>query len=108
MSKTVTYRRLVMPKDLNAANRLFGGTMMAWMDEAAALYVMCQTNSCNIVTRKVSEIEFTKPVSQGDFLSFEAEITNIGRTSLTVKITAYRKYIGPIPSSSQRRNGDVS
>jgi acyl-CoA hydrolase len=93
----VTYRALVMPKHLNAANRLFGGQMMAWMDEAAALFVMCKTNSTDIVTAKVSEVVFNKPVVQGDFLSFKAHIEKVGRTSLTIKITAIKRTIGELP-----------
>ena len=37
-----SYRKLVKPEDLNAANSLFGGTLMAWIDEACVLYAMCQ------------------------------------------------------------------
>lgn len=91
---TVTARHLVMPKDLNPANRLFGGQMMAWLDEAAALYVMCQTGSQNIVTAKVSEVSFDKPVIQGDFLVFYADLVKVGTSSLTVRVTVFKKEFG--------------
>ena len=91
MESITTFRKLVMPKDLNPANRLFGGQMMAWIDEAAALFVLCQTGNSNVVTLKVSEVLFKHPVKQGDFLSFEARITERGRTSLTVRIEVFRK-----------------
>lgn len=94
MNGTVTYRRLVMPKDLNAANRLFGGQMMAWIDEAAAMYAMCVTQSKNIVTKKISEITFDYPVCQGDFLVFSGYTIATGRTSITVQINVLRKDIG--------------
>ena len=42
------YTKLIMPKDLNAANRLFGGQLMAWFDEAAALYVMSIAKTHNV------------------------------------------------------------
>lgn len=92
----VTFRKLVMPKDLNPANRLFGGQMMAWIDEAAALYAMCQSNTTNIVTANISEINFRKPVFSGDFLVFEAETTSIGKSSFNVRINVEKKVIsGP-------------
>lgn len=85
-----SYRVLVMPKHLNAANRLFGGQMMAWIDEAAALFVICQTGSQHIVTAKVSEVVFNHPVSQGDFLSFHTVVSKVGRTSLTIWVTVHK------------------
>ena len=87
----VTYRKLVMPGDLNPANTLFGGKMMAWIDEAAALYAMCQMESRNIVTKKITEIDFQQPVHSGDFLEFNASIVKIGRTSLTIGINVTKK-----------------
>ena len=80
-----------MPKDLNPANRLFGGQMMAWIDEAAAMYAMCQSRSHHIVTAKVSEVNFVHPVIQGDFLEFEAELGRIGTSSFVVGITVHKK-----------------
>ena len=90
-SRVVTFRKLVMPKDLNPANRLFGGTMVSWIDESAALYVMCQAKTQNLVTLKFSEILFKKAVKQGDFLTFEAETLKIGKSSLTVNIEVFSK-----------------
>lgn len=77
--------RLVMPKDLNPANRLFGGTMLAWIDESAAMFVFTELKSKNVVTAKISEVTFNKPVLQGDILVFRNSIKTVGRTSVTVK-----------------------
>lgn len=30
------YRKIAMPGDMNPGGSLFGGTMMSWLDEAAA------------------------------------------------------------------------
>ena len=93
MDPVLTYRRLVMPGDLNAANSLFGGQIMKWADEAAAMYAMCQLQDQRVVTLKVSEILFKEPVKQGDFLEFWAKTAKVGRTSLTVHLEVYRKEI---------------
>lgn len=93
MNKIITSRHLVMPKDLNPANRLFGGQMMAWIDEAAAMYAMCQARTQYLVTAKVSEVNFTEPVEQGDFLTFEAEMIKVGTKSFTVCVTVKKKYV---------------
>lgn len=90
MTTITTFRKLVKPKDLNPANRLFGGQMMAWLDEAAALFVMCKTGSSNIVTLKVSEVLFEEPVRSGDFLSFDAFVEAKGRTSITIGLQVWK------------------
>lgn len=91
--KHLTDRALVRPEDLNPAHRLFGGRMMEWLDSAAAMYAMCQLRTRRIVTLKVSEILFKKPVESGDFLEFYAETHSVGKTSFTVKITVVNKDI---------------
>lgn len=88
-----TYRKLVMPEDMNPAGRLFGGRIMQWADEAAALYVMCQLKSRHCVTLKVSDILFKEPVENGDFLVFKASTAKIGNTSITVALEVYKKDI---------------
>lgn len=89
----LTYRRLVMPGDLNPANRLFGGEIMKWADEAAAMYAMCQLQTKQMVTLKVSEILFKEPVKQGDLLEFWASTARAGNSSFTVALKVVRKEI---------------
>lgn len=95
-TEVLTYRKLVMPSDMNPANKLFGGRMMFWLDEAAALYASCQLDSHNIVTVKVSEVVFKEPVHCGDFLEFYAHIEDCGRTSLTVGLRVTTKQLSDI------------
>ncbi|MEY2986848.1 MAG: hypothetical protein RJB13_369, partial [Pseudomonadota bacterium] len=60
--------RLIMPSDLNAANRLFGGRLLEWVDEIASLFCMTQLCRKQIVTKKISEVIFNEPADQGDVL----------------------------------------
>ncbi|MFQ5792926.1 MAG: hotdog domain-containing protein, partial [Acidobacteriota bacterium] len=46
-------RHIVSIKDLGGADRLFGGTMLAWLDEAGASYAMTQARAAHIVTRHI-------------------------------------------------------
>lgn len=89
-----TYRRLVRYSDLNHGGNLFGGSMMQWADEAAALYAICQFGTPSAVTVKASEIVFKEPVNNGDFLVFLAHTADIGTTSITVGIEVIKKGIG--------------
>lgn len=90
----MTYRKLVMPEDENPAKRLFGGRLMQWADEAAALYAMCQMRTKSIVTLKISEILFKNPAQCGDILEFWTQTKRVGKTSLTVECVVTRKQIG--------------
>lgn len=89
--ETLSYRRLVMPGDMNPFNRLFGGTLVAWADEAIALYVICQLRSRRVTTVAISEVVYKKPVFSGDFLEFWCGITKVGTTSVTVSCQIRRK-----------------
>ena len=91
----MTYRKLVMPGDENPAKRLFGGRLMQWADEAAALFAMCQMRTKSVVTLKISEVLFKNPALSGDILEFWTRNKKVGRTSLTVECVVMRKHIGP-------------
>lgn len=93
MQDILTYRRLVKFEDLNQTGRLFGGRLMEWIDEAAAMYAMCQLQTKKIVTLKVSELIFKEPIDNGDILEFFASTKHIGRTSFTVAMEVRKKAI---------------
>ena len=51
-------RKWVKPEDLNPNSTLFGGRLLAWIDEEIALYAIIQLESPRIVTKHMSEINF--------------------------------------------------
>ena len=78
-------RRAVKPGDLNPAYRLFGGTLLAWIDEEAGIYASCKMGPGELlVTKFVSEINFVSSAACGDILEFGLETVSVGKTSLTV------------------------
>jgi len=84
-------RRLVRPNDLNMSDRLFGGQLLSWIDEEAAIYAICQMKHDNVVTKYMSEIDFKLPAQKGDILEFGLEVIDRGRTSLSVKCEVRHK-----------------
>jgi len=84
-------RKLVKPGDLNARNTLFGGRLMAWIDEECAIYSGCQMGTSTIVTKYISELDFKAPAYQGDVIEIGVETIDVGRTSLTVRCVARDK-----------------
>ena len=77
-------RKLVSPPDLNPKGTLFGGQLLKWIDEEAAIYAMCQLDSKNVVTKYMSEINFVNPAHNGDIIEIGAKVTAFGRTSMTM------------------------
>ena len=78
-------RKIVKPQDLNAHGTLFGGTVLSWVDEEAAIFVLCQLGKGNIVTKYMSEINFVSSAKLGDVIEIGMELVKFGRTSITVK-----------------------
>jgi acyl-CoA thioesterase YciA len=78
-------RKLVSPPDLNPANTLFGGQLLKWIDEEAAIYAMCQLDDNHIVTKYMSEIDFISPAFNNDIIEIGCETVKVGRSSITIK-----------------------
>ena len=67
-------RKWVKPEDLNPNGTLFGGRLLAWIDEEAALYTVVQLNNSKIVTKYISEINFNSKALKGDIGSEERRV----------------------------------
>jgi acyl-CoA thioesterase YciA len=77
-----------MTKDIGTNGNLFGGNMMAWMDEASAIFAMKVTGEKDVVSLRFAEIIFKHPVKQDDIVDFYADNVRKGRTSVTFDIIA--------------------
>ncbi|MCK7557811.1 acyl-CoA thioesterase [Chitinophaga sedimenti] len=77
-------RKWVKPQDLNAHGTLFGGSLLAWIDEEAAIYTIIQLGTNSVVTKYMSEINFINSARQGDIVELGIKATHFGRTSLTL------------------------
>lgn len=85
-------RKLIKPNELNAHGTLFGGSLLAWIDEEAAIYVTCQLGKGNIVTKFMSEIDFVSSAKLGDIVEIGMETVNFGKSSITVKCEVRQKF----------------
>lgn len=79
-------RHLVKYSDLNSTHNLFGGTMMSWMDEGAALFASSIIGSNLVVTRYISPIEFQAPCPLGNLVNLYCAVSKTGITSLGVSV----------------------
>jgi acyl-CoA thioesterase YciA len=78
-------RKWVKPEDLNANGTLFGGSLLRWIDEEAAIYAIVQLGNQRAVTKYMSEINFVSSAEQGDMIEMGLTATEFGRTSLTMR-----------------------
>ncbi len=84
-------RKWVKPEDLNPNNSLFGGRLLQWIDEEAALYAIIQLENKRIVTKFISEIDFITAPRQGDIIEIGILVTEFGRTSISLKCEVRNK-----------------
>lgn len=94
-----SYRRIVMYEDLNSAGTIFGGQLVAWIDEGSAIFASCQMNARRIVTKKISELIFNQPAKLGDMLEIWCKNAKKGRSSLTISVLVTRRSFADDPSS---------
>jgi len=78
-------RKWVKPEDLNANGTLFGGKLLAWIDEESALYSIVQLENPKVVTKFMSEINFMSAAKQGDIVEIGLEVSKFGKSSLVLK-----------------------
>ena len=85
-------RKWIMPEDLNPNGSLFGGRLLSWIDEEAAIFAMCQLGQeKHLVTRFISEISFVASAQQGDIIEMGMEVTAYGSSSITLKAEVRNK-----------------
>ncbi len=77
-------RKWVKPEDLNPNSTLFGGRLLAWIDEELALYSIIQLENPKIVTKHMSEINFRSSAKQGDIVEIGIDVVKFGHTSITL------------------------
>lgn len=84
-------RKWVKPEDLNPNATLFGGRLMQWIDEEAALYAIVQLENQKVVTKFMSEINFVAAAKKGDIIEIGIEVVKFGGSSLTLKCEVRNK-----------------
>ena len=95
MAETVTLptampvlRVVPMPADANFHGDIFGGWIMSHVDVAGAIPASRRARG-RVATVAVNSFVFKEPVLIGDVVSFFANITRVGRTSITVDVEVY-------------------
>ena len=69
---------------------LFGGTMLSWLDEAGAIFACQACDTPRMVTKKISEVVFNKPVRPGQIIKIYGKVQRVGNRSITINLEARR------------------
>lgn len=81
-------RTLAMPADANPQGDIFGGWVVSQMDVAGGITAI-QRCGGRAVTVSIDGMSFHLPVHIGDVLAVYADITAIGRSSMTIHVEAW-------------------
>jgi acyl-CoA thioesterase YciA len=86
--RVVMFPRHTNSNVVNGKAQVFGAEVMALMDIAAgaAARTLCRSN---VVTITFEKIIFKQPVFVGDLVECHAQVTAIGKSSLTIKIVVH-------------------
>ncbi len=84
-------RKWIKPQDLNPNRTLFGGRLLEWIDEEAALYTIIQLENQRSVTKFISEIDFKSSAREGDIIEIGMDVVKFGTASLTLRCEVRNK-----------------
>lgn len=73
----------VLPPDTNPNGTLFGGKLMAYIDDVAAIAATRHSRSI-VVTASTDSVDFLNTIFVGNSVCLEAYVTYTGRTSMEV------------------------
>src|SRR5262245_22810802 len=89
---------VMMPRDTNPQGTIFGGVILSYIDQAAAIGARHEIQKARkertlpgvalpaLVTVALNKVEFHRPVLVGDVVSFWTKLIRIGRTSITMHV----------------------
>lgn len=82
--------------EIGVHNNMFGGKMLSLIDQAAAVYAAQICDTQRIVTIKIDELVFKKPVKVGNILKIYAEVKEFGTTSVSLylEVRKHNVYTG--------------
>lgn len=81
----VVMTQLVLPSHTNSLGSIFGGTVMSWIDIAAAIAAQRHSGK-EVVTASMDQLSFIAPVYKGWVVNLVASVNFVSRTSMEVGV----------------------
>ncbi|MFK8037591.1 MAG: acyl-CoA thioesterase [Crocinitomicaceae bacterium] len=83
--------KMCMTRDIGVHGNLFGGSLISWLDEVAATWSCDLCRNPNMVTVKIDEMIFERPVKVGNQVSIYGKVKAVGKSSITLYMEARTK-----------------
>jgi acyl-CoA thioesterase YciA len=82
--------------DIGVHSNMFGGHIMSLIDDAAAAYACQICDTLRVVTIKIDELVFKKPIKVGNIVKIYGEVKEFGNTSVTlyIEVRKHNVYTG--------------
>ena len=84
-SSEVIMTQLVLPTHTNSLDTVFGGTVMSWIDIAAAIAAQRHSNS-EVVTASIDQLNFVAPIRKGWVVNLMASVNFVSKTSMEIGV----------------------
>ena len=84
--------KAVLPSTTNHYDTLFGGTLVAWMDEVAFI-TATRYGRCPFVTVSIDRTDFKHPIGAGTIVELVGSVERVGRTSLQIRVDVFREHM---------------
>lgn len=79
---------LLRYEDMNGTGRLFGGKLMAWIDEVSG--IVCKRHTgIQVTTASIDNLQFKEPAFLNDMVIVIGRVTYVGNKSLEVRVDSY-------------------
>lgn len=85
LASEVIMTQLVLPTHTNALDTVFGGTVMSWIDIAAAIAAQRHAQR-DVVTASIDELHFLAPIYRGWVVNLKAAVNYVSRSSMEVGV----------------------
>src|SRR5262245_26038031 len=87
----VAIQVVMMPRDTNPQGTIFGGVLLSYIDQAAAIGARREIIKAGgpppmLVSVAMNAVVFKAPVFVGDVVRFLTRVVKIGRTSITMHV----------------------
>jgi acyl-CoA hydrolase len=80
--------KVVLPHETNTLGKLFGGALLAWLDEIAAVSAHRHSRRV-VVTAAINNVSFGEPIDLGAILTMESKVTRAYTSSMEVMIDVF-------------------
>lgn len=79
---------LLRYEDINGEGRLFGGKLVAWIDEVAGITAK-RHSGMKVTTASIDNLQFKNPAFLDELVIISGKVTYVGSTSMEIRVDSY-------------------